>query len=1180
MDPCVEEIKRFCGTLRRNAKDDRILFHYNGHGVPQPTPSGEIWVFNRGYTQYIPVSLRDLQSWLGAPCIFVWDCHSAGHIVNNFKRFVQKRIEDERTNGKDPSSTAPASSYKECLQLAACQANECLPMHPDLPADIFTCCLTTPIDISIKWFVMQNPLLKTKYPNLTIPGKLADRRTPLGELNWIFTAITDTVAWTTLPRPVFKRLFRQDLMVAALFRNFLLADRILRVCNCHPVSDPPLPSTNNHSMWDAWDLALDQCLSQLPMLHAAEKPGGKPYEYKHSSFFEEHLTAFEIWLRYGSNTKKAPEQLPVVLQVLLSQVHRLRALILLSRFLDLGPWAVYLALSIGIFPYVLKLLQSPAQDLKPVLVFIWTRIMSVDYKNAQQELMKDKGYAYFIQILVPQSNMPPFINNVSEHRAMCAFVLSLFCKGFKQGQTVCMCPEVLNACLIHTGESETPLLRQWAALCISQLWNEYPEGKWLGMREDAPDRLCDLLMDPIPEVRTSCVIALTTFLGNDKEELSSEFKQQEIKLATAVLGLTGDGSGIVRREIVVFLSRFVKRYLAYFLVAAYGQLEEEIAMMDDPSSLPEVRRSSPAYGTVFSSAWKALLTMSEDPFTEVKIYASKVVDYVFAKMDESPLAQSKKEIEQYLIQKYSSTSNGYNNSNMNENGTENGNGNGSNNNRLESLSNQKPLLKRNLSSHSMVISTKSLNGNSSPVPDRKIQHHRSVSSIGLGGILQKLGLGMSDDHPENESVNGAKSHSNLIYMPYGSWKKPPTPRLQSNDNSETEDDILNLPLSSGFFEWSCEYFQEPLLGHADVDEPGSEEYIQRVWRRNRNEKIMIETQPQKDLAINGNWKSTIGSLNNLTQPKKLLFAQFEPNLVSIDDRDGVSIWDWSLNSLVNRFSNCNPFGSKITEVKFINEDDIPLLLTGSSDGVVRIFKNYQSEEKVQLVSAWRALADLLPTSKSTGLVADWQQSRGALLVGGDVKVIRVWDAPRELCISDIPARSSSTITSLTSDQVAGHVFVAGFGDGFVRVYDRRMDSRESMVQAWRNRGGWVVNTHMQRGGYRELVTGSSEGFVSLWDIRMKEPVESFRAHEKTMTGIQVHEHAPVVVTGSRLIRLWTTAGDLVSTVKNPSGYMLQNRNPYVSAVAFHPHRMILAANSSHDTTINLFSCTENLQHNI
>ena len=42
LDPSVEETKRFCQSLRRNAKDERVLLHYNGHGVPKPTASGEI----------------------------------------------------------------------------------------------------------------------------------------------------------------------------------------------------------------------------------------------------------------------------------------------------------------------------------------------------------------------------------------------------------------------------------------------------------------------------------------------------------------------------------------------------------------------------------------------------------------------------------------------------------------------------------------------------------------------------------------------------------------------------------------------------------------------------------------------------------------------------------------------------------------------------------------------------------------------------------------------------------------------------------------------------------------------------------------------------------------------------------------------------------------------------------
>ena len=42
-------------------QNERVLFHYNGHGVPRPTANGEIWVFNKSYTQYIPMSIYDLQ---------------------------------------------------------------------------------------------------------------------------------------------------------------------------------------------------------------------------------------------------------------------------------------------------------------------------------------------------------------------------------------------------------------------------------------------------------------------------------------------------------------------------------------------------------------------------------------------------------------------------------------------------------------------------------------------------------------------------------------------------------------------------------------------------------------------------------------------------------------------------------------------------------------------------------------------------------------------------------------------------------------------------------------------------------------------------------------------------------------------------------------------------------------
>ncbi|GJP47255.1 hypothetical protein CLOM_g6467, partial [Closterium sp. NIES-68] len=214
LDPTVEEVKKLCLTCRRNAKAERVLFHYNGHGVPKPTSNGEIWVFNKR------------PDWaLAAPSSPVSSPTAAGR------------------EAAAASATSAAAGMRDRILLAACGPEEILPQPPDLPADLFTACLTTPIKIALRWFCGRSLLRDTLDPEMIekIPGRQSERKTALGELNWIFTAVTDTIAWNTLPAPLFQRLFRQDLLVASLFRNFLLAERVMRASGCTPVSYPRLP---------------------------------------------------------------------------------------------------------------------------------------------------------------------------------------------------------------------------------------------------------------------------------------------------------------------------------------------------------------------------------------------------------------------------------------------------------------------------------------------------------------------------------------------------------------------------------------------------------------------------------------------------------------------------------------------------------------------------------------------------------------------------------------------------------------------------------------------------------------------------------------------------------------------------------------------------------------------------
>ena len=63
-----------------------------------------------------------------------------------------------------------------------------------------------------------------------------------------------------------------------------------------------------------------------------------------------------------------------------------------------------------------------------------------------------------------------------------------------------------------------------------------------------------------------------------------------------------------------------------------------------------------------------------------------------------------------------------------------------------------------------------------------------------------------------------------------------------------------------------------------------------------------------------------------------------------------------------------------------------------------MFRNYDptvEQGPLQMVSAFRALNEVISVRQGTGMVIDWRQSAGILLVGGDSRVIKSWDAQTE-----------------------------------------------------------------------------------------------------------------------------------------------------------------------------------------
>jgi len=109
-----------------------------------------------------------------------------------------------------------------------------------------------------------------------------------------------------------------------------------------------------------------------------------------------------------------------------------------------------------------------------------------------------------------------------------------------------------------------------------------------------------------------------------------------------------------------------------------------------------------------------------------------------------------------------------------------------------------------------------------------------------------------------------------------------------------------------------------------------------------------------------------------------------------------SVWDWERQKPLNRFSNGNAIGSRINEMRLINEDDEALLMTASSDGSIKIFQDYESRQTTSLLTAFNSTTRPDAHSADFSLSMDWLQTRGEILTAGDSKSIRVWSAHTEL----------------------------------------------------------------------------------------------------------------------------------------------------------------------------------------
>eukprot|EP01083_Nonionella_stella_P053165 140748_1 len=297
--------------------------------------------------------------------------------------------------------------------------------------------------------------------------------------------------------------------------------------------------------------------------------------WKDSSFFAQQLRAFEVWIETGEIQKK-PYHLPIVLQAVLNKQYRLKALTLLSRYLDLGPWTVNYVLWVGLHSYFKLLLKQCINDdkkknpnsktLRYSLTFIWAKILAHD-PSCRHDLIASKHYVFFYKELKRKDNsdqqifLSTFIlaQIASKQPTGQQVLLSKACGGHKKSNKYSLL-NILKTNIFHPNNN----IKIWSILCIAKMWQNLDQIKSIAY--DVTDCLILQLSSICIQVRAVTMYALGTFFNlrdvvapavgaADQSPLLGA--QLDLTLGHQLTKLVHDPSPIIRMELVFVLSSLI-----------------------------------------------------------------------------------------------------------------------------------------------------------------------------------------------------------------------------------------------------------------------------------------------------------------------------------------------------------------------------------------------------------------------------------------------------------------------------------------------------------------------------------------------------------------------------------------------------------------------------------------------
>lgn len=765
-----------------------------------------------------------------------------------------------------------------------------------------------------------------------------------------------------------------------------------------------------------------------------------------------------------------------------------------------------------------------------MLVFIWAKILAVDV-TCQVDLVCDQGQKYFLSVLQDATI-------TAKYRTLAAFVLAAIVHNFPMGQASALQSSLVSICLEQIND-RCATLRQWLAICLGHLWQNYDKARWSGVRDLAHEKLYPLLQDSVPEVRAAAVYALGTFISSQKTERTEHANNIDRSIALTLFSTVGnDMSPIVRMELLAALQWIVMLFLNVFMAAStqdsntYNNihthsLERSMKRVSSSSSILNMPSGGGAINSSFTTTalgfnsiyvrlWRGLLSYCHDPCPEIVKMAREIVMYII--VDLNPAKEAEKETFSSSISLPPSPNTRYN----------------------------------------------YLSGNSPPVA-----HNLALGRHGIEAVSKVERSSSRSSTPIQDRTHAGANRSRKNSRIENDVPAPVTTAINtdinitsgSSSNDENQDPMKPKPIvTTNYISWST----------ANVTNMGEkhEKYFTKSRCKHLDGKLVRDIEYSMQNGASTLYLTQLWFAHTKGTPNLIRFHPFDEQIavaykdkVMVKNRNSEATHPYAPTEIPLNIPNTMqmrqpPNAADVTSFEFINPSTRALVLIGHDDGCIRIWKPpADHEETPTLITGWQAINDVTNANRLTntcGLITTYQPINNVIVSGSTGKSIRFWDPETEMKVLEVPTESDGAVRVLSYSNEG--LTVCGFEDGGCKIIDKRCQPAASVVCSYREHNDRLLECSMVTES-GTLFTGCRSGECICIDFRKNRVCERWKTNHEA-TAMAVYPYSNIVAIGSEsTITLYHYNGQELNRTRTAP-------RKYISCLKFHPLKGHIASGYS------------------